>query len=47
MKPPRPAGGLCLPGVPQGPLGEKVQIAAMTAKVAISVGQGSGRRDGS
>ena len=47
LKPPRVAGGLCPPGVLQGPLGEKVQIAAMTAKVAISVGQGSGRGDGS
>ncbi len=47
LKPPRVAGGLCPPGVHQGPLWEKVQIAAMTAKVAISVGQGSGRGDGS
>ena len=30
-----------------GALGEKVQIAAMTAKVGIGVGQGSGRGDGS
>ena len=31
-------GALCPPGVPQGPLGEKVWIAVKTVKVATSMG---------
>ena len=34
---PRVPGGLCPPGVPQRPLGEKVWIAVKTVKVAISM----------
>ena len=40
-------GGLCPPGVPQGPPGEKVWMAVKTAKVATSMGQDLVGEDGS
>ena len=40
-------GGLCPPGVPQGPPGEEVWMAVKTAKVATSMGQDLVGEDGS